>query len=189
MCKFRCNHIIISSHISHSSHISYPIFSFLWHLTLFLIHPHEYSRASSIIIIIFHQHPSSILFIIHRHPSSYISLVSSSIFAFIIYHHALTSDYNQYYLSSILHHLSSTTPSNIYHQHQYYTSPIIHHHLLTTTSTSNICSINIHHPASINNTNITQYHLLHHQFSRLTSINIHHQHLCICRFASFYHWK
>ena len=109
---------------------------------------------------------------------------------------------------SIMHHPSSTINNTIQHLSSTSILYIIHHHLSTTTLTSihhtiqhhllyhqyppsNIifCIIDIHHPASINNTNINQYHLLYHQLSRSTSINIHHQHVCISRFVSLYYWK
>ena len=100
--QIHCNRILVSSHIFHTSHIS---FSFPLTIISSLIDPNQYFRSSSIIIIIFHQHTSSIIFIIHRHPSS------SSTLSIDIHH------LHRHYLSSCV---------NICEQHQYYLSSIIH---------------------------------------------------------------
>ena len=136
-----------------------------------------------------HQHPSSNIFIIqcihHLHQHLFISL--TTIFNICI-HYLSSSDYNInifYHPPSIInhqqHHSTSIININIIHHPSFIvTYQQQHHHQSITSSNITFCIININHPASINNTNIIQYHLLYHQLSRSTSINIHHQHLCIC---------
>ena len=192
MGKFHCNHIIISSRISHSSHISYsfPLTPYVishwppWIFAFFIYH-HNHLPSTSIVhhplsslsidINHLHQH---LLYILddHQHPTT--TLILS------IIHHPSSI------INNTIQHLSSTSILYIiYHP----SSPINNNNINPSQHPASISittsSINIHHPASINNTNTIQYHLLYHQISRSTSINIHHQHLYISRFASLYHLK